>query len=281
MRLRTTLLVVALLGLVPSWAFAGEQANAPTSSGETGLFTLLSGDTLPAHGWDFGLYYNNWDPVFKNPGPLGPAKVPIDWNRLDLSVGYGLTDRWELSVAVPYDYYDFDKSQTPFNPDHKQGLANLRVGTKFRLFGAAGDANTGAINLFVTPNTGRTDFANTKTGFGGGLDFRFSNFVLDAQYGKDTTRFDGVNFDDEVHVGLGYAARIGSRFDWITEVAYSHFGSLGYRDRFDLTSGGRLWFGEPQNWNFNFGLRVDMAQLNSISDHCPLGGIVGDRKSVV
>ena len=29
--------------------------------GETGLFSLLSGDTLPPGNWSFGLYYNNWD----------------------------------------------------------------------------------------------------------------------------------------------------------------------------------------------------------------------------
>ncbi len=40
---------------------SGEQANAATACGETGLFTLLMGDTLPAGGWSFGLYYNDWD----------------------------------------------------------------------------------------------------------------------------------------------------------------------------------------------------------------------------
>jgi hypothetical protein len=40
---------------------SGEEANAPTACGETGLFTLLSGDTLPTGGWSFGLYYNDWD----------------------------------------------------------------------------------------------------------------------------------------------------------------------------------------------------------------------------
>ena len=42
-------------------ALAGEEANGPTVTGETGLFTLLSGETLPQGGWSFGLYYNNWD----------------------------------------------------------------------------------------------------------------------------------------------------------------------------------------------------------------------------
>ncbi len=34
---------------------------APTSSGETGLFTALTGDTLKARDWSFSVYYNNYD----------------------------------------------------------------------------------------------------------------------------------------------------------------------------------------------------------------------------
>src|SRR4051794_20184819 len=59
------LLLLTVVSLAPALAFAGEQANAPSVTGETGLFTLLSGDTLPRGGWDFGLYFNNWDPLIK------------------------------------------------------------------------------------------------------------------------------------------------------------------------------------------------------------------------
>ena len=53
--------ILALVSLAPTWASAAEQANAASVTGETGLFTLLTGDTLPRGGWSFGLYYNNWD----------------------------------------------------------------------------------------------------------------------------------------------------------------------------------------------------------------------------
>src|SRR5262249_7870750 len=82
--LRRRVLLVALMGLVPALASAGEQANAPTVTGETGYFNLLTGDTLPQAGWSFGLYYNNWDRVFKG-GDLLPAnaskKLAYDWDR--------------------------------------------------------------------------------------------------------------------------------------------------------------------------------------------------------
>ena len=50
--------VIALVSLAPTWASAAEQANAASVTGETGLFNLLTGDTLPQGGWSFGLYYN-------------------------------------------------------------------------------------------------------------------------------------------------------------------------------------------------------------------------------
>src|SRR6185503_20137173 len=84
-------------------------------------------------------------------------------------------------------------------------------------------------------------------------------------------------FDKEFTGGIGYAGSVSDRLDWITEVvghSYSGDGLLP-EDAYDLTSGGRLWLGESQNWAFNFALRTDLAQLDSIDEHCPLGGLVG------
>jgi len=170
MRLKT-LLLMALLGLSPVLASAGEQANAPTATGETGLFTLLSGDTLPQGGWDFGVYYNNWNPVLKQPG--FPDQRIFFWNQTSASIGYGLLDRWELTVSVPYWNYAFTPGlAAPYLLDERSGLGNLHIGTKVRLFGEPGDFSTFAINGFVDPSTGKNNFANNRTGFGGGLDDR-------------------------------------------------------------------------------------------------------------
>jgi hypothetical protein len=103
------LLSVSLLSLLPASAWAGEHADAPTNTGETGLFTLLSGNTLPQGGWDFGVYYNNWNPVLRQP-PFPDEKI-FFWNETTASIGYGLTDRWELTVSVPYDNYAFTESE--------------------------------------------------------------------------------------------------------------------------------------------------------------------------
>src|SRR3954463_6892704 len=72
--------VIALVSLAPTMAMAAEQANAASVTGETGLFSLLSGDTLPRGGWSFGLYYNNWDRIapLNGPEPADPGVPSTD-----------------------------------------------------------------------------------------------------------------------------------------------------------------------------------------------------------
>jgi outer membrane protein OmpA-like peptidoglycan-associated protein len=272
--------LVALLGLAPTLASAGEQANAPTVTGETGLFTLLSGDTLPQHGWSFGLYYNNWDRLIDIrdfPGRKNDD-LSLDWNRLSASFGYGITDRWEISVALPYENFDFDEQDLGLGGGadlDADGIGNVRVGTKFRLLGGQGDASTLALNLFAEAPTGDDQVASDSAGFGGGLGWRLSNWVIDLGY-----RDPGGDFGSEFNAGIGYAGAITDRFDWITEVNGTFYdngnnGFTNFQDSYDFTTGGRMWLGAEQEWAFNFALRTDLAQLDSISEHCPLGGLVG------
>ncbi|MFL6194761.1 MAG: hypothetical protein ACJ75H_11365, partial [Thermoanaerobaculia bacterium] len=163
---------IALVSLAPTLASAGEQANGPTVTGETGLFTLLSGDTLPRGGWSFGLYYNNWDRLVDLPGQFSrnpDGQLSLDWNRLSASLGYGLTDRWEFSVMVPYEDINFDQDDLLVNVDDADGIGNVRLGTKIRLLGAVGDARTLALNAFTELATGDEDVASDEAGYGVGL----------------------------------------------------------------------------------------------------------------
>jgi len=278
------LLLALLLSLVPGWAMAGEQANAPTVTGETGLFTLLSGDTLPRGGWSFGLYYNNWDRLFDIPAGISRNdndELSLDWNRLSASLGYGITDRWELSVAAPYEDFDFDEDDIIGRPDlDESGLGNVRVGTKFRLAGEPGtDGSKLALNLFAELPTGDEDVASDDVGFGAGLDWSYSNWVFAVGY-RDIGGDEDALFNSELSAGLGYAAPISDRFDWITEVGASFYDAddddlgIELQDSIDLTTGGRLWLGDG-NWAFNFALRTDLTQLSDIDEHCPIGGLIG------
>ncbi|MGH7490038.1 MAG: hypothetical protein ACREMY_31195, partial [bacterium] len=215
-----------LVGLAPTLAMAAEQANAPTATGETGLFTLMTGDTLPQGGWSFGLYYNNWDPLVDIRDFPGHVKndMSLDLHRVDASVGYGITDRWEISVAAPYEKYVYSRSQLGLGgPDiNVDGVANVHVGTKFRLMGAQGDPSTLALNLFVEPSTGDKDkgIVSGKTGFGGGLGWRLNKWVIDVGY------FDpGGTFATDTHAGIGYVGRVSDNFDWITEAVANFYSS--------------------------------------------------------
>jgi outer membrane protein OmpA-like peptidoglycan-associated protein len=284
--MKRRVVLVALLGLVPALASAGEQANAPTATGETGYFTLLTGDTIPEHGLSFGLYYNNWDRIYKGGSflPPGISKKPaFDWDHFDASVGFGITDRWEASVAVPYDdYHGFDTRRTGGIDFRAKGQGPVRVGTKLRLFGDRGGDSTFAINGFVdlggTANNEIKNAVSDKTGWGGGLDWRVRNWVFNLGYYDNGGDFGTIIGPKATTAGIGYAGRIGSRLDWITEINgnfYNGGRALELKDSYDFTTGGRLWMGESQNWAFNFALRTDLNQLSSTGDHCPLGGLIG------
>ncbi len=282
------LLIAACLAWAPAAVAGGEDANAASSTGETGYFSLLSGDTLPQGGWSFGLYGNNWDRLSQKKLPAirgGSDLLDWDWTRFSASLGYGITDRWELSLMVPYD--DFRRT---YQLTDESGLGNVRIGTKFRLFGASGDSSRLALNLFVEPRTSSssmndipapatfpTDVQNIAvaghdTGFGGGLDWNIGKWVLNAAY-----RDPGKPLPKETLGGIGYIGNVSDRFNWITELIGTFYdgGDLETRTSVDLTSGGRLWFGEAQNWALSFGLRVDLNQLRTIDQHCPIGGVVG------
>jgi outer membrane protein OmpA-like peptidoglycan-associated protein len=294
------LVCATLLGLAPTLAFAGEEANAPTVTGETGLFSLLTGDTLPRGNWSFGIYANNYDRVLRLSGVSLPGKIgDLDWNVYSASLGVGITDRWEVSASIPYDDYQFHHD--PRVEDlNQRGQGNVRVGTKLRLFGNPGDNNLFAINGFVEVPTGKKEVVSDRTGYGVGLDWSVRNWVIDVGYrdpggrsgdgvvvipggslGPDVVVFDPTRRDVEKQViaGIGYAGRVSDRLDWITEVVgtfnNASSGQIRFKDSYDVTTGGRLWLGESQNWAFNFGLRADFNQLSSVSDHCPLGGLLG------
>ncbi|MEO8504270.1 MAG: OmpA family protein [Acidobacteriota bacterium] len=273
MKTRIALLAGMMLA-IPVVVSAGEQANAPTLTGETGLFSLYTGDTLPQGEWSLGFYASNWDRLtqdkFLRPGG-DVDNLGIDWTRASASIGYGITDRWELSLMVPYD--DFRRG-APLSDE--SGLGNIRIGTKFRLFGAAGDDSRLALNLFAEPRTAdnklRDSLLAGKGGFGGGLGWSTGNWTFNAGY-----RDPGNNIDTETSVGAGYAGAISERLDWITELGATFYsgGDVHLKDSIDLTSGGRLWIGDDQRWAFNFALRADLNQLQSFDKRCPLGGLLG------
>ena len=123
--------VATVLLILVALPVAGQQGEGPTATGETGLFTLIDGWTLPRGGWSFGIYYNNWDRLVA-PIP-GGAEDPFsddwdyDWHRLSASVGYGITDNFELSLMLPWESLKAsDNNRTGFVNDPRV------IGMEFR-----------------------------------------------------------------------------------------------------------------------------------------------------
>jgi len=290
--MKKTLMVFSLAALcaggIPAFA---QQASAPTATGETGLFTLIDGWTLPRGEWSLGFEYNNWDRLVA-PVPGGVARPlsdnwDYDWNRLSASVGYGVSDTFELSLMVPYeDFTASDNRHTGFvngkrfsNKIAGSGIGNLRLGAKYQLFGNAEEGRALSMNAFVEAPTG-DDGAGVVTGGSGwglGINWDFAaNWLARAGY-RDPGDADSFAVSKELQAGLGYSTAINARFDWITELAATLYqgGDSNADDSYDLTTGGRYWFGESGNWAMNFGLRLELNQLSDTDEHCPIGGLLG------
>src|SRR5712691_7017927 len=82
---------------------------APTWSGETGLFTTVTANTLHRGDFSFGIYAQNWRVTA---GPARAFTLPsarpykdygYDHDMVSLSAVFGLTDRWEISGMLPYE----------------------------------------------------------------------------------------------------------------------------------------------------------------------------------
>ncbi len=191
-------------------------ASAPTATGESGLFTLFTAETLPRGEWSFGAYYNNWDRVFEFDG-----ESDLDWHQASVSLGYGLTDRFELFVSVPYLNLDPDFEGPAADDDSESGLGNAVVGGKWRLTGTRGGGGV-ALKAFVEAPTGDEEVLAGDTGFGAGIGWTGGNWVLNADYrvaGDLELDTGDVELSDEVRVGIGHVASISDRLDWISEVA--------------------------------------------------------------
>ncbi|KAB2962419.1 MAG: hypothetical protein F9K16_09075, partial [Thermoanaerobaculia bacterium] len=291
MKLRITSLLLLLAGGMGAPVLAQGQ-DGPTVTGESGLFTLLDGWTLPRGEWSFGLYYNNWDRlVAPVPGfdPVAPLTDDwdYDWNRLSASVGWGATERLEFALMLPWEMLRADDNHHIGVVNGKQfaneidasGIGNVRFGAKYRFWADEPAGRALAGNLFVELPTGDDDegVVTGDTGWGLGLDWSMApNWVSRVGF-RDPGDADDFDVPEEIELGIGNVARLNERFDWITELAATLYqgGDSSPDDAIDLTTGGRYWIGDAGRWAVNFGLRLELNQLSDTDEHCPIGGLAG------
>ena len=299
--MRLLKIAILVLGISASLSpvFAAGDVN---QSGELGLFTLRSGHTYAKGAWGFSLYGNEWD-----------WRVPSDefwedfdplWSNWDLrhrrasaGVGFGLTDRFELDFMLPYEWYKAGHVEginrsvghlyghTYVGEIDSSGWGDVRVGATWGL--SSSDDRAFALRGFVDAPTGDDDegVVTGELGWGLGLAWSAGNFVVNADYHDlgDPDIVENVplrgpieqEVSPRVELGVGYAAPIGDRWEWITELSGDIMTeSTGEYDTADITSGGRFHFGADEQWAFNVALRIDISH-NDLDDTSPIGGLVG------
>lgn len=284
---------------------------APTSSGPTGLFTVITAGTLRRGDWSFGVYYQDWGldaapAPFIIPSARAHKNMGYDLYRLNASVGYGLTDNWEISASLPYDRitgHGGDRNgfingfyyQGKFSDS---GMAPIHLATKFS-FGAPSATSKFGVSLFADLPTGSKDngISSGATNFGAGLHYTAGEITLGGSYtivgdrSAEDANFpflapDSVKLPNEFDVNFGWNHPIHfwRTTNWITEASSTFYsgGDVKPQSPIFLVSGLRHWIGDS-GWAINAGVRWNAAKFSrdhkecrvTELDDCALSGIVG------
>lgn len=278
---------------------------APATTGETGLFTGLLGDTLKQGDWSFSIYWNNYDylvgpalPSMRIPSRRGYRDMDVEENRLTASLGYGLTDRWEFAVSLPYvmldqnagDLSGFVNGFPYVGKFDENGLGNLHVGTKFALLDPATANARLALSLFTDLPTGDDDggIATGDVDYGVGLHWNRRVFSFGGTYvvrgerdfdeDDDVVFVDNFELPNEVRLdaGLNIPLSFWDTTNWISEINATLYqsGDAEPDEAVYLVTGLRHWFG-TSGWGFSAGLRANATMWDSDNNSCPFGGLFG------
>lgn len=283
---------------------------APTGSGETGLFTTVTGDTLHRGDFSFGIYFQDFD-LFAAPAPeLAPPSareykdLSYDLYRANISAGYGLTDRWEVSASLPWDrlqnhggdrvgYINGWLYRGQFTDS---GIGNLHLATKFGLLPPGGPSKF-ALSIFTDLPTGdkNSGISSGNANVGVGAHFTHGIGTLAASYvavgdrsGSHSNIGDTkVSLPNELRLdgGLNVPVSWWRTTNWISEIngIFYNGGDLARpKNPIFLVTGLRHWFGNS-GWALNGGVRWNVAKFGKDSsecrftelDDCALGGLVG------
>lgn len=284
---------------------------APTWTGQTGLFNTVTANTLHHGDLSFSIFAQNYRllagpaEAFALPSARRYRDYGYDLDRYSASIGYGLTDRWEISGAVPYDHIHgtggdragFINGWLYRGRFSDSGVGDVRVATKFALT-PAGSRSGFALSLFGNLPTGSKNngISSGNGKYGVGLHWTGGVATLAASYAivgkRNETHSDyppgaptSVNLPNEIRVDGGLNIPVGwSYTNWISEVNAKFYtgGDVKPKAPIFLVSGIRHWFG-GSGWALNAGIRWNVAKFaydhpqcraTELSD-CSLAGLVG------
>lgn len=275
---------------------------APTITGETGLFTGITGRMLRQGDWSFSIYWNNYDylaapaPELRPPSRRSYRDMDVEHDQLSASVGFGITDRWEVAFMLPYhmiesnagDLAGYINGYPYVGRFDDSGLGNLHIGTKFALLDPTiADANHLALSLFVDVPTGDDDGGITSGNADYGLGIHWDRGIWSASAAyeitgerdeEETSLFEDFDVSDEARLDLGLNIPLGfwPTTNWVSELNYISFMG-GDRDPDDIlyaVTGIRHWFG-TSGWGLSAAVRANATMWQSDNNSCPIGGLVG------
>ena len=307
-----TLLAQMGMGGTSSTMASGQDQTkiaAPSSSGETGLFTIVTGNTLQRGDLSFGFYAQNWR-ILAAPAraftPLSAREYKdygIDHDRFSASIGYGLTDRWEVSAMVPYERYrgqggdraGFVNGWLYQGKFSDSGMGNIHLATKVGFMPATAPSNF-AISLFTDLPTGdkNSGISTGNANWGLGGHWTGGQFSLAATYAIVGKRSSGhtnlgtgdIELPNEIRLdgGWNHPVRWWSTTNWISEIntVFYNGGDVKPKAPIFLVTGLRHWFGNSGwalngavRWNVQkFGYDNDECRVSELSD-CGVSGLVG------
>ena len=285
---------------------------APTWSGETGLFTTITGDTLRRGDLSFGIYYQDWRllagpaPDFVPPSRRSYKDMSYALTRLSLSAGFGLTDRWEVSGMVPFDKLTgkggdragFINGWLYQGRFSDSGVGNVHLATKFG-FTAVDSPSKLAMSVFTDLPTGdkNSGISSGNANYGVGLHWTAGVATLAGTYAivgkRDATHSNippagttPIDLPNELRVdaGLNVPVHFWRTTNWISEAnaVFYNGGDRKPKAPINLVTGFRHWFG-TSGWALNAAARWNAAKFSK--DHgdcrvteladCGLGGLVG------
>ncbi|MGA7992906.1 MAG: hypothetical protein WCC53_15835, partial [Thermoanaerobaculia bacterium] len=267
-RMRTRLSLAAAAWFVLS--LPARAQVAPTLSGETGLFEITNADTLPAGRFSLGFSWSMWN---RTAAPaVGSTPYPDDPLRYDLmrtggSLGYGLTDRWEIVLGTGSNRYHARASlwQGVINGYTRSGgfthteMDKVRIATKI-LLDQKDPVRVAVFAGLSIPTQSRNDvnaFGTYRADYDFGASFTYgwvtfqTSYLLTGKLGTPTAPpsdpGSGYNLSNEWRNTLGVAVPIVPRvFKVIGEInrVHSDGGDTQAPDFSEALLGGRVAFGD-------------------------------------
>src|SRR6266498_3756563 len=264
---------------------------APTASGQTGLFNVVTANTLHRGDVSFGIYINGY-PLASAEAPIviptARDNRPIDYylTRVSASVGYGLTDRWEVSAMVPWDRIKNnggDRTGFITGRFSESGTGSVRLATKFGLtppdaaskfaLSLFADLPTGDKNTGIS--TGGTDWGvgaawtHEAWTFGGNYKIRGSRSASNSNWPPLLPASVDIPNEWTIEGGLNLPLGFWRTTNWITEATgiFYQGGDFKPDNPIFLVTGLRHWFGDS-GWALSAGVRWNAAKFGRNSEEC-------------